>query len=526
MAAWLVGNMFFRIYSSLLISVLLAAFTCYGLYQLQYTQRYSTYAQSIFKGSFQLISLGLDRHDGVKQAQWLKIVSKLMETDLTLQAIDEGHSQASSIQIYLTQHKSIRVDMLTKHHKMLTANIDYIGEQHYRIMAVLLLNELGRVTPTEHQKILTQLETLLLPQLALMPLENLALDHQQLSRIKRGDVVVNERQDLSNSPRWIYARIPRSQQVLVIGPMDGFEEIPLVIIILMMALSIIITAAMAYILVYGLEKRLTKIDHSMQNFARGQGHDPVSMKGQDAIAKLAITINGMALRIGSLLKEQKEIGQAISHEIRTPISRMKFRLHALLDSPLNEKQTEKLLGLQKDINEIDNLIDEILTLQQGEHTQVFTKILLHDLLTSLLDVHGLQYAHIQHSLQCDEYQMIVGDPKLIKRALQNLIQNGFKHAKNRLTIVVKEGNSGLKLVISDDGEGISNDKKEQVFTPFIRLDSSRNKKTGGFGLGLAIVKRICDAHGIRVWVEDSPIGGANFCLLIPQNPLMMEELSI
>jgi len=294
----------------------------------------------------------------------------------------------------------------------------------------------------------------------------------------------------------------------------------------MLALSIIITAAMAYILVYGLEKRLTKIDRSMQNFARGQGHKPVPMEGQDAIAKLATTINGMALRIGSLLNEQKEIGQAISHEIRTPISRMKFRLHALLDSQLNDKQTNKLLGLQKDINEIDNLIDEILTLQQGEHTQVFSNINLHDLLTSLLDVHSVQYAHIQYSLECDEYQLIVGDPKLLTRALQNLIQNGFKHAKNCLNISVIEESSGLKLKIGDDGEGISHDKKEQVFTPFIRLDSSRNKKTGGFGLGLAIVKRICDAHGIRVWVEDSPLGGAQFCLFIPQNSLMMEELSI
>ncbi len=525
-SAWLVGNMFFRIYSSLLISVLLAAVTCYGLYQLQYTQRYSSYAQGILKGSFQLISLGLDRHSGDKQAQWLKIVSKLMETELTLQAIEADHLQASPIQISLDQYKSIQVHMITKHHKILTANIDYISEQHYRIMAVLLLNELGRVTPTEHPILLAQLETLSLPKLQLMPIENLTLDNQQLSRIKRGDVVVNERQDMDNTPRWVYARIPDSQQVLVIGPMDEFEEIPQAIIILMLALSILITAAMAYLLVYGLEKRLTKIDRSMQNFAAGQGHEPVPMEGQDAIAKLAATINGMALRIGSLLNEQKEIGQAISHEIRTPISRMKFRLHALLDSQLSEKQTGKLLGLQKDINEIDNLIDEILTLQQGEHTQVASKILLHDLLTSLLDVHGLQYADIQYFLECDENQEIVGDPKLLNRALQNLIQNGFKHAKNRLNIKVISQDNGLKLEVSDDGEGISNDKKEQVFTPFIRLDSSRNKKTGGFGLGLAIVKRICDAHGIRVWVEDSPTGGAKFCLLIPQHSFMMEELPI
>ncbi len=518
--------MFFRIYSSLLISILLAALSCYGLYQLQYTQRYHSYAQGVFNGSFELISLGLHRHNGEKQKQWLKIVSRLMETELTLQPIPVGFSpQDSAIHISLNQHEAIEVSMSTHNNLRLTASIDYIGEQHYRIMAVLLLNELGRVTPIEHSRLLRELTELSLPQLALIPLAELALDQQQLSRIKRGDVVVNERQDMVNTPRWVYARLPDTQQVLVVGPMAGFEEIPLIIIILMLALSIIVTAAMAYVLVYGLEKRLDKIDASMRSFAKGQSHDPVSIAGQDAIAKLASTINGMAMRIGNLLNEQKEIGQAISHELRTPISRMKFRLHALLDGNPNEKQTGKLLGLQKDINEIDSLIDEILTLQKAEHKQVFSKIKLNTVLKSLLELHGVQYTGIDYSLRCEPGQLIYGDPNLIKRALQNLIQNAFKHAKSRLQVNVFEQGNSLKLEISDDGEGIAKDKTQQVFTPFIRLDSSRNKKTGGFGLGLAIVKRICDAHDIKIWVNTSPLGGARFCLLIPHDALMIEELA-
>ncbi len=510
---------------------MLAAISCYALYQVQHSQRYQSYAQSVLHGSFELISLGLTRHTGVKRRQWLKIASKLMATELTLNTYTNANTPlqpttkaSMGLNVQLDKNQRIQATLITPNQGRLSAKIDYIGEQHYRMIAVLLLNELGRVPSSDQPDLINQLAKLPLPPLTLSPIDSLSLDQQQMSRIKRADIVVNQRQDQAGSPSWIYARLPKSQTVLVIGPIDDFQDMPTSLIIMMLALSIFITAIVAYYLVYGLEQRLARIDASVQSFAQGQGHDPVAIQGEDAISKLAGTINHMALRIGNLLNEQKEIGQAISHELRTPISRMKFRLQALSDQEPSEPQLTKIMGLKKDVNEIDSLINEILSLQQSEYKQQQNTIDIKKMLDELLTLHALQFPTIAFILHVNTpFNTVYADAHLLKRALQNLIQNGFKHAETCLNIHISLHNYQLKIEIMDDGAGIEDKNKAYIFTPFIRLDSSRNKKTGGFGLGLTIVKRICDAHDINIWVEDSPQHGANFCLLFPVTDLPREN---
>ncbi len=517
--------MFIRIYTSLLISILLATVSCYGLYKLQYGQRYNAHASSILSGSFELISVGLARHSGEKRKQWLNIVEKLTATPLVLQTHTSKNKQVnalgevkkeSSMNIYLDDEQHVQVDVVSDEGFTLSANIEQISEQHYRLMAILILNELGRVPVGDQVSALQGLAAVFPPSLTFTLMHELTLDPQQLSRVKRGDVVVNERIDDEGRFSWVYARLAKSDNVLVIGPIASFEAMPIRIITFMLALSIFITASMAYILVRGLERRLGKIDGSMQRFNAGKDHKPVIIKGQDGIANLANTINAMALRIGRLVKEQSEISQAVSHELRTPISRMKFRLHALLEGDISEQQEKQLLGLSRDMNEIDSLIDEILMLQQAQHQQDKTNIKLNGMIDSLLSLHALQFTQVNHQFIHNDLNVeIFGAPLQIKRVLQNLIQNGFKHASHKLHVSYVQDNDQIQLNIEDDGEGILDEHKEHVFTPFIRLDSSRNKKTGGFGLGLAIVERICKSHDVQVWVEDGALGGARFCLKFP-----------
>ena len=103
---------------------------------------------------------------------------------------------------------------------------------------------------------------------------------------------------------------------------------------------------------------------------------------------------------------------------------------------------------------------------------------------------------------------VKGDANQLRRMLQNLIINAFKHAKSKVRVSLKA--SPTTLQINDDGEGIPEDERQRIFTPFVRLDSSRNRKTGGFGLGLAIIQRIARLHKASISVADSELGGANF----------------
>lgn len=110
----------------------------------------------------------------------------------------------------------------------------------------------------------------------------------------------------------------------------------------------------------------------------------------------------------------------------------------------------------------------------------------------------------------------VCDPKLVARALLNLIRNGARYASRTVLLSAASDASGaLVLSVDDDGPGIPVADRARVFEPFQRLDSSRDRQTGGFGLGLAIVRRVARVHGGEVWLEDSPLGGARFVISLP-----------
>lgn len=112
------------------------------------------------------------------------------------------------------------------------------------------------------------------------------------------------------------------------------------------------------------------------------------------------------------------------------------------------------------------------------------------------------------------------DPKLVARALLNLIRNGARYASRTVLLAAARDASGaLVLSVDDDGPGIPAAERARVFEPFQRLDSSRDRQTGGFGLGLAIVRRVAQVHGGDVRLEDSPLGGARFVITLPVRTL-------
>jgi signal transduction histidine kinase len=104
------------------------------------------------------------------------------------------------------------------------------------------------------------------------------------------------------------------------------------------------------------------------------------------------------------------------------------------------------------------------------------------------------------------------------RAVQNLVRNALRHARDRVAIRIAEADGAIEIVVDDDGPGIPPDQREAIFLPFHRVDDSRDRGTGGHGLGLAIARRIFDAHGARVSVEQSPLGGARFRVRLNGSP--------
>ena len=189
---------------------------------------------------------------------------------------------------------------------------------------------------------------------------------------------------------------------------------------------------------------------------------------------------------------------------------MKFRVEILKDNA-NSTDLEKLKKLNNDIKELDVLVEELLVFQMldsvsaPEPQPIDMAALIHTMVAEIYE----PYQTIQLELDFPEHPVWVqGDANQLRRMLQNLIINAFKHAHGKVRVSLEQ--SPVTLQISDDGEGIPEDQRQRIFTPFVRLDSSRNRQTGGFGLGLAIIQRIARLHHAHISVTESALGGANF----------------
>jgi two-component system sensor histidine kinase RstB len=358
--------MFIRIYVTLLLSSIFAAIVCYGFYQWQHDYRFQQHTQTLFDGSMALITDGINRHTGTRQKRWIEVAQKLIAADITVQRPTTHNNIKQSLKSEILASGALRLTYQSESIQLTTV-IKEINEQHYRLMAILLSNELGRVPPSDWQKTLQQdlAQQFKLP-LSIVDLTQVELDAQQVSRLRRFDIVVAER-NLGGASKLVYSRLPKSEQVLRIGPIQDFEKASLTAIIFILILAILITGTAAYILVRQLERRLSSIKKGVSRFSVDPVHLTLQDKHQDAIGQLAESINGMSLQIHQLLSDQKQMLRAISHELRTPLSRLKFRLEILSGEILTESASGNLQGIRNDIIEMDTLITEAVSFNQGTY---------------------------------------------------------------------------------------------------------------------------------------------------------------
>ncbi len=241
---------------------------------------------------------------------------------------------------------------------------------------------------------------------------------------------------------------------------------------------------------------------------------------------LSQQFNDMARQIEASILHQRDMMHGISHELKTPLARLEFGL-ALLQSPEPaERQRERQRALREDVRELDDLVTELLTLssleQGGRHVapmQVSVGELIDSVAASI--AHDIAARTLTLTVTTTEAPAHhVCDPKLVARALLNLIRNSARYARHAISLRAAVGAGGvLVLTVEDDGPGIPIDDRARVFEPFHRLDSSRDRHTGGFGLGLAIVRRVALVHGGDVHLDNGSRGGARFVMTLPPLPL-------
>ncbi|TFW27311.1 ATP-binding protein [Massilia horti] len=262
---------------------------------------------------------------------------------------------------------------------------------------------------------------------------------------------------------------------------------------------------------------LQALSHVADEFGAGKLSARAHMKRSASIYPLAERINHMAGRIEALMVGQKNLLHSVSHELRTPIARLGFGLE-LLQAKTDDPQLQRRIGaMGADLAELDELVNELLGMARLDSEQALQMALFP--LAPLLRDCADSVQPVPPGLCCDlapNLGSLFGDPRLLARAVGNLVRNAAKYAAHDIVLSARRPTTdSVQITVEDDGPGIPEHERERIFEPFFRLDRSRDRATGGFGLGLSIAHKAVALHGGTLRVEDSNLGGARFVITLP-----------
>jgi len=241
--------------------------------------------------------------------------------------------------------------------------------------------------------------------------------------------------------------------------------------------------------------------------AYGKGHEVNSIKpaGATEVRRAARAFLTMRERIKRQMDQRTEMLAGVSHDLRTPLTRMKLQLAMLGDE-------QEASNLRSDVQEMENMIDGYLAFARGQDAEAPAEIDVHKLLRDI--VAGAKRKGTVINLDTGDALHAVLRPNAMRRCLTNLVDNASRFG-TRVAVAATQHDDFLAITVDDNGPGIDPQQREEVFRPFYRLESSRNPETGGSGLGLAIARDVARGQGGDVLLSDSPLGGLRAEVRLP-----------
>ncbi|EOC0475455.1 two-component system sensor histidine kinase RstB [Cronobacter turicensis] len=369
----------------------------------------------------------------------------------------------------------------------------------------LMRSELREIPPHEWNKTIKELDLNLSFKLRIQPMNQFHLDDINNRRLREGEIVA-----LDDEYTFIQ-RIPRSHYVLAVGPVPYlyFLHQMRLLDIALIALIAISLALPVFIWIRPHWQEMLRLESAAQRLGEGHLDERIHFDKASSFSRLGVAFNQMANNINALIVSKKQLIDGIAHELRTPLVRLRYRLEMSDNLSASESQ-----ALNRDIGQLEALIEELLTYARLDRPQTELH-LTHPALPRWLHdyVDDVRLLHPERELivtRVDDGDYGAIDMRLMERVLDNLVNNALRYSEQRLRIGLSLDGAQATLEVEDDGTGIPEDERSRVFEPFVRLDPSRDRATGGCGLGLAIVHSIATAMSGEVSVTQSDLGGAHF----------------
>jgi len=326
----------------------------------------------------------------------------------------------------------------------------------------------------------------------------------------------------SNDAPLLYQPIAATDLVLALGPLPVAGQSGSLEVLVISAYYALI-ALVVLLWIRPFYRDLSRLRRAAAEFGKQDFSTRVQLDSKSSILPVAQSFNSMAERIEYLVSAHRELTNAVSHELRTPLARFKFSLEILARSDDAGKRQQYLENMKTDVVELEGLIDEMLSYARLSEQNLLMNLVEVDLRAWLQQELTL-YAAAPVRIVCSfaiqpstaDYRSSL-NPELMARAIHNIIRNGLRYARAVINVHAQLNEEAVTIRICDDGPGIPAAMHEKIFEPFSRLETSRDKVSGGYGLGLAIAARILHRHQGTIRVQNCEPNGACFFLSWPRN---------
>ncbi len=312
--------------------------------------------------------------------------------------------------------------------------------------------------------------------------------------------------DTTSLDRYVIIKVQLSKEVaeFIVSRKRLFSSTIYVFVLWMVGTSLILLGV-ATIFMRNQVKPIRRLAIAADNFGKGREVARFKPEGAKEVRQAAAAFLAMRERIQRQISQRTEMLAGVSHDLRTPLTRMRLQLEMA-------GKIDGVDDMKTDLSEMEHMLEGYLAFARGEGGEQPVPTNLTELLTDIAAQTRRQGGAID--LHCEGEIALPLRPNAMRRAVTNLVENALQYAKHVAVRAGRRGD-GVEITVDDDGPGIPVDKREDVFKPFFRLESSRNPGTGGSGLGLAIARDVVRSHGGDIELSEAPGGGLRVRLRLP-----------
>ena len=286
-------------------------------------------------------------------------------------------------------------------------------------------------------------------------------------------------------------------------PKDRVTSTSARVFALWITLPALLLIIIAIIFLKNQTRPIINLAKAAERFGRGENIDEYRPSGALEIRKAGFEFDKMRKRIMRHLNQRSEMLSGISHDLRTPLTRLKLQLALMKDGDLSKK-------MSLDIDEMEKMLNEYLQFTSSNYQEKNETFDVSKLIENII----LKYANTSISIELIPRIYMEGRKNLIQRSINNLIDNALKHAK-KINLSLSKKNNNILIIIDDDGPGIPEHEHENVFKPFYKIDKSRGESRSSVGLGLSITSDAIKSHGGNIILEKSPLNGLRVKIFLP-----------